>query len=66
MSDKKKILSLIGQKDYATPIERILKSPQRLFISLVAHKEIKKPEKRTMPKNETLIFIADNFEPGES
>lgn len=66
MSKKRKPMSLAHHKDYDTPLERILKRPQRLFVSLIANKEIKDPKQRTMPVEETLIFIADNFEPGET
>tara|TARA_Y100000590_G_scaffold69137_1_gene75428 strand:- start:250 stop:450 length:201 start_codon:yes stop_codon:yes gene_type:complete len=66
MSKQKKLVSLLGPKDHDTPLERVLKRPQRLFISLVAHKEINDPKKRTVPVEETLEYIAENFEPGES
>ena len=66
MSKKMKLISLLGPKDHDTPLERILKRPQRLFISLAAQREINDKEKRTAPVQETLEFIAQNFEPGES
>ena len=66
MNEKKKLVSLIGPKDHNTPLERILQRPLRLFISLVANKEISNKGARTAPVQETLEFIAQNFEPGES
>jgi len=47
-------------------LERILKRPLRLFISLAAQKEINDPKKRSVPLEETLEYIAQNFEPGDS
>ena len=66
MNDKKKKLIMAGTKDHDTPLERILRRPVQLFVSLVANKEIQNPQDRTMPIEETLIFIANNFESGEA
>tara|TARA_Y100000034_G_scaffold83075_1_gene99480 strand:+ start:96 stop:296 length:201 start_codon:yes stop_codon:yes gene_type:complete len=66
MSKQKKLVALLGLKDHDTPLERILKRPLRLFISLAAQKEINDPKKRSVPLEETLEYIAQNFEPGES
>ena len=66
MSEKKNLVSLIGPKDHNTPLERILQRPLRLFISLVANKEISNPKERSTPVRETLLFIAQNFDVGES
>jgi len=66
-SDKKKgLVSLIGGRDFDTPLDRILKRPLRLFICLAAHKEISDPKQRSVPVEETLEFIAQNFEIGEA
>ena len=66
MNEKKKLVSMDGPKDHNTPLERILQRPLRLFISLVAHQEIANPKERTTPLRETLLFIAQNFDVGES
>jgi len=66
MNEKKKLVSMDGPKDHNTPLERILQRPLRLFISLAAHKEISNPKERTTPLRETLLFIAQNFDVGES
>ena len=62
----KVVLQLKGMEDYDTPLERILRTPHRLFISLVANKEIKNEKKRTLPIEDTLVFVSKNFEAAES
>ena len=66
MNEKKKLVSLGDSKNHDTPLERILQRPLRLFVSLVANKEISNPKERSTPVRETLLFIAQNFDVGES
>ena len=59
-------LSKLAEKDFDTPIERILKRPKRLFASLLAQRELKNPEERSMEVEDMLVYVSDSYEVGES